>query len=279
MVPEETVDAFEAEGCAYLPGLMADWVETLAAGIERNMADPGPLASSPLKPGEPGRFFDDYCNWVRIPEFAVAVRRSPLAEAAAALMRSKSAQVFHEHVLVKEPGTLKPTPWHQDAPYYFVEGRQTVSFWIPVDPVGDTTLRFIPGSHRWDKLVLPVRWLNDDSFYAGENDYLPVPNPDAAGSDLPVREWPMQPGDVVAFHFRTVHGARGNPHGARRRAFSLRWVGDDARVVARAGRTSPPFGGHGMQPGERLREDWFPVVWRARGEGAAPSEPPSPAAL
>ncbi|HHB80793.1 MAG TPA: phytanoyl-CoA dioxygenase, partial [Aliiroseovarius sp.] len=29
------------------------------------------------------------------------------------------------------------------------------------------------------------------------------------------------------------------------------------------GRTSPPFPGHGMKPGERLREDWFPVIWGA----------------
>ncbi|MEC7141397.1 MAG: phytanoyl-CoA dioxygenase, partial [Pseudomonadota bacterium] len=46
----------------------------------------------------------------------------------------------------------------------------------------------------------------------------------------------------------------------RRRAFSLRFVGDDARYVERPGRTSPPFPGHDMQPGQRLREDWFPVV-------------------
>ncbi|MYH89293.1 MAG: phytanoyl-CoA dioxygenase, partial [Gammaproteobacteria bacterium] len=28
------------------------------------------------------------------------------------------------------------------------------------------------------------------------------------------------------------------------------------------GRTSPPFPGHGMMPGERLREDWFPIIFR-----------------
>ena len=41
----------------------------------------------------------------------------------------------------------------------------------------------------------------------------------------------MEPGDVVFFHFRTVHGARGNAQKSRRRALSLRWVGDDARSV------------------------------------------------
>ena len=70
----------------------------------------------------------------------------------------------------------------------------------------------------------------------------------------------MAPGDAVAFDFRVLHGARGNDSAIRRRAFSLRLVGDDARFVTRPGRTSPPFPGHGMNPGDRLRADWFPVI-------------------
>jgi ectoine hydroxylase-related dioxygenase (phytanoyl-CoA dioxygenase family) len=65
----------------------------------------------------------------------------------------------------------------------------------------------------------------------------------------------------VLFDFRTVHGARGNPGASRRRVLSLRWVGDDARYAELPGHTSPPYPGHGMQAGQRLREDWFPVVW------------------
>jgi ectoine hydroxylase-related dioxygenase (phytanoyl-CoA dioxygenase family) len=55
----------------------------------------------------------------------------------------------------------------------------------------------------------------------------------------PVLEWAMQRGDAVAFHYRTLHGARGNFSPARRRAFSLRFVGDDAVYATRPGRTSP----------------------------------------
>ena len=47
----------------------------------------------------------------------------------------------------------------------------------------------------------------------------------------------------------------------------LRLVGDDATYVERPGPTSPPFPGHGMQPGQRLREDWFPILLD-RGRGA-----------
>ncbi|MDE2305187.1 MAG: phytanoyl-CoA dioxygenase family protein [Gammaproteobacteria bacterium] len=257
-VDENLVEAFERDGAVLIRGLFAPWVECLREGVARNMAEPGPYAAENLKPGEAGRFFDDYCNWTRIGQFERVVRDPRVAEVAATLMRSDRVQMFHDHVLVKEPGTTKATPWHQDAPYYFVDGQQTISFWTPLDPVHEASLRCVAGSHRWPKLVLPTRWLSEQSFYPNADDYLPVPDPDA--QDMRVLEWPMEPGDAVAFNYRTLHGARGNQTTKRRRAFSLRLIGDDAVYVERPGRTSPPYPGHGMRAGERLREDWFPYL-------------------
>ena len=258
LLSQAQADAFRRDGVALVRGLFADHVEAIRAGIERLMAEPGPHAAENLREGEGGRFFDDYCNWERIPEFEAAIREGPAAEVAGELMGSGRVQLFHEHVLVKEPGTAKPTPWHQDGPYYFVEGAHTVSFWVPVDPVREASLRCVRGSHRWPRPVLPTRWLKGEGFYPDPEAWMPVPDPDAEGMN--VAEWPMEPGDAVAFDFRTLHGARGNEAASRRRAFSLRLVGEDAAYVERPGPTSPPFPGHGMRPGERLREDWFPVL-------------------
>ncbi|WP_224816598.1 phytanoyl-CoA dioxygenase family protein [Hasllibacter sp. MH4015] len=260
LLTESTVAAFQRDGVTVIRGLFADHVDTIRAGITRNMAEPGPHAAENLMPGEDGRFFDDYVNWQRIPEFEAVIRTSPAAEVAADLMQSQNAQIFHDHVLVKEPGTSKPTPWHQDGPYYFVGGRQNVSFWAPVDPVREASLRCVIGSHLWDKPVVPTRWLNEDNFYPDDEAYMPVPDPDA--ESMNIAEWALEPGDAVAFNYWILHGARGNEAATRRRAFSLRFVGDDARYVERAGPTSPPFPGHGMRAGDRLREDLFPVVFR-----------------
>ena len=257
MMDDATIRDFQRDGAVVLRGAFAGWVDVMAAGVARNMADPGPYASENAVTA--GRFFDDYCNWTRIPEFEDVVRNSPAASIAVAAMQSDTAQFFHDHVLVKEPGTPKPTPWHQDAPYYFVEGQQTVSMWIPLDPVRDASLRLIAGSHRWPGLVRPVSWADDSDFYHGDQTWIPVPDPDQNPDDGDVLEWQMEPGDAVLFDFRTVHGARGNTGLTRRRALSLRWVGDDSRYVERPGNTSPPFPGHGMVVGHRLRTDWFPV--------------------
>ncbi len=258
LLTQDHIDQFQRDGVVLIKGLFKDQVDQLRQGVAQNMADPGPYASNNEKPGQTGRFFDDYCNWTRIPDFEQAIKASPVAEVAADLMQSDRVQMFHDHVLVKEPGTSMATPWHQDGPYYFVEGAQTVSFWSPLDPVKDATLRCVAGSHKWEKEVLPTRWVSQDGFFADEGQYMAVPDPDAEG--MTIREWEMQPGDAVAFNYKTLHGARANTSDSRRRAFSLRLVGEDVRYVERPGPTSPPYPGHEMQPGQRLREDWFPVL-------------------
>ncbi len=185
-------------------------------------------------------------------------RTSEVSSVAADLMQSKIVQLFHDHVLVTEPGTSKPTPWHTDGPYYFVEGTQTVSFWSPLDPVTQASLRCVAGSHKWPKPVLPTRWLANTSFYPNKEAYMPVPDPDADG--MKIIEYTMEPGDAVAVNFHILHGARGNETTQRRRAFSQRLLGDDTRYTQRTGPTSPPFPGHEMKEGQKLREDWFPFI-------------------
>ncbi len=52
---------------------------------------------------------------------------------------------------------------------------------------------------------------------------------------LDIVGWEMEPGDAIAFNFRTLHGAPANNSTSRRRVISLRWVGDDAVFVKRRG--------------------------------------------
>ena len=262
-INDDVRDIYATQGAVCLRGLFTDWVDVLKAGVERNKQEPGPYFSENVSGNDTGQFWDDYCNWQRIPEFKQFISESGAAEWAAQIMGSRSAQFFHEHVLVKEPNTSKPTPWHQDAPYYFVDGKQTVSFWLPLDPVSqEQTLRFVAASNQWPKLVRPIKWLDEASFYGEQKEqYMDLPELDGDDCGQTILEWDMQPGDAVLFDFRTVHGARGNFQSNRRRAFSMRWVGDDAVYTQRPGPTSPPFTGHEMKAGQKLRQDWFPILW------------------
>ena len=83
LITQDHIDTFQNDGVVLIKGLFGDCVETLRAGVERNIAEPGPYASNNDKPGESGRFFDDYCTWQRIPEFEQVIRTSAAAEVAA----------------------------------------------------------------------------------------------------------------------------------------------------------------------------------------------------
>jgi hypothetical protein len=66
---------------------------------------------------------------------------------AAALLATPQPRFYHDHVLVKEAGTVQRTPWHQDQPYYNVDGHG-VSAWIATDPVPEGgSLELVADTH------------------------------------------------------------------------------------------------------------------------------------
>ena len=261
-ITNEQIETFNRDGVVYLPGLLEGHVAALAEAVEQNIADPSPFERTYAPDDGSAPFFQDFCNWQRIPGYRKAVESSPMAEAAAKLMRSSKARIFHDHVLVKEPGNAMETPWHQDQPYYLVDARQSVSFWVPLDPVPrEIALEFVAGSHAWGKDFRPERF-NGQSLYDGD-DSERVPDLIAGRDAFDVRAFEMRPGDAVAFNFRTLHGAPANTTSNRRRAVSFRWVGDDARFKKRLGRTSPPFPDLEFEDGAPFEGPDFPAIWPA----------------
>jgi len=226
------------------------------------MNHPSPLERSYQPKDGTAAFFQDYCNWGRVPAFRSFLFDSPVAELAAQLMNSREARFFHDHVLVKRPGNSTVTPWHHDQPYYCVEASQNVSFRTPLDPVArSVTLECIAGSHRWNAAgYRPLRF--DGSPLYPSDDFEELPDIDAGRDRLPVRGWDMEPGDAVAFSFLTIHGARANTSTVPRRVFSSRWVGSDARFVRRGAAGSPPFRHLTLAGGAPFDAPDFPVIYR-----------------
>lgn len=260
-VSEADIAAFERDGVIVIRQAFTEWMEPLREGVRRLMADPSPMERSVAPADGSAPFFQDLCNWQRIPEFGDFVRHSPAGALAAQLMRSRTARFFHDHVLVKQPGGSTVTPWHQDQPYYCVEGRQSVSFWTPLDPVArSVVMECVRGSHRWGQDFRPMRF-DGTRLYENDN-YDALPDIDAAREQFDIAGWDMEPGDVIAFNFRTVHGAPGNRSPVARRVFSARWVGDDAVYADRGGKGSPPIQGLSMRDGDPFDDPMFPVVWR-----------------
>ncbi len=112
-----TTDAYREDGVTVLRNVIPEqWRNALAQAIEQNMADPGPHGKNHDEEG--GVFFGDYVNWKRFDAYRTVCSEGPLGKIASQLMGVNNVRLFHEHVLVKEPGTSAETPWHQDMPYY-----------------------------------------------------------------------------------------------------------------------------------------------------------------
>ena len=256
---EVQITDYENLGVIIVKDIFKDWIEPLRIGFQKVLDNPSKHGRENVNKNQ-GRFFEDYCNWERIKEFKDCMYNSPAAQITAEATSSKSSQIFHEHIFIKEAGTHKETPWHQDMPYYCVSGNNTGSFWIPLDNVDkENNLKLILGSHKWPKLVRPTKWSNEQPWYKNDSSFMDLPNIDDFKDNILIPE--LNLGDAVLFNFKIVHGSSGNKTLKSRRAFSMRFIGDDVRYIDRGGPTSPPFDGISLESGDMMREDWFPRVF------------------
>jgi len=233
---------------------------TPAPTAKRMRRSPTPPASTSSPAGSTGRFFGDYVNWERIDGYRRAALTGPLPELARTLL-GETPRFFHEHTLVKEQQTHEVTPWHHDEPYYCVDGASNVSLWVSLDPVPKAAgVEFIVGSHLWGKRFVPRKFVDHTAFIEGATGFELVPDIDAVRDQHEIVSFDVEPGDVIAFHYRTLHSAPGTAGrtSSRRRAVSFRYLGSDARFASRPWLHSPPY--DPIAPGEPLDNERFPLV-------------------
>ena len=255
---QDEIDEYHRNGVVKLDNVIPlAWIEYLKPAVEEAMANPGPLAEEYGKGS--GRFFGEIDVSRRIDRFSQFVNESPAAEIMATVMGSSRINFFYDQLLVKEPGTAEHTPWHQDQPYWAVSGRQVASIWMPLDSVAkESSLSYVKGSHRWDAHS-PYHFA-DGTPYEGRE--LPaLPDIDAHPDQYEVVAWDMNPGDCLVFQAMIVHGSAGNLSSSiRRRAWATRWTGDDARYRVYGGEAGYPVDDPGLQHGDRMDCDMFPLI-------------------
>jgi ectoine hydroxylase-related dioxygenase (phytanoyl-CoA dioxygenase family) len=265
----EHIEAYQRDGAVCIRGLLSpELIDTLCMGIEKNLATPSPRAKIASAADDPGWFIEDFCNWQENNFYQRFIFESPLAKIAGMLMHSNLSRLYHDHLLVKEPGTRQRTPWHQDQPYYNIDGRQNCSFWIPVDHVSrSSTLEFIAGSHLGPWLM-PRTFKDSQAKWFPEGSLADLPDIDNHRNNFPILGWEIEPGDVVCFHMLTLHAAAGVEPDRRRRVFSVRFLGDDITHAPRPWSTSPEFPGlaERLPAGVEMNDAIFPVLWRRNDE-------------
>ncbi len=254
------IETFRRDGVVKLSGRFdRSWIERLRATTDRSMSEAGTLVRE-YDTNDGGRFHANMFLWDTDPDLRAFVFESPAAEIAAGLLGASTVSFFFDHLLVKEPGTVNPTPWHQDLPYWPVRGDQMCSLWFAMDPVDESSgaVRYVAGSHRW------TTWYRAQSF-GGSDKYSDASMPAVPDvehdPDLRIVSFELEPGDVVAHHVMTMHGAQGNTTTARRRrGLATRWAGDDMVYDPRPKTMLLPWPSD-VEPGAPLRSERFPVVF------------------
>ncbi|CAF2653874.1 unnamed protein product [Rotaria sp. Silwood2] len=268
IITDSLINEYKQNGVVCIRQLLTNnEIDLLRQGIDENLTHPSSRFKVASQSDDTGRFVEDFRTWENNSYYKQFIYESPCAAVAGLLMESSISRVYHDHLLVKEVNTKQITPWHQDQPYYNIEGNQTCSFWIPVDPVSRySTLEFIAGSHREGRWFMPRTFMNSEAKWFPEGTLEEIPDIEANRDAFPIIGWSLEPGDVIAFHMLTLHGARGTMvNEGRRRVFSVRFLGDDVKHSPRTWATSPDFSDITQQikPGASMDHPRFPIIWKA----------------
>jgi ectoine hydroxylase-related dioxygenase (phytanoyl-CoA dioxygenase family) len=275
-IPEQLRDDFQRDGVVHLANALCPATLRMAeAAWQWSIDHPGPGASRLPSNGD-GTFYQDLANPAALDRYAPLVRETEIADIATAILGQPRVCFMYEQIFLKENGTTRRTPWHQDTPYLPVEGHDLLVMWITFEPVEAAyALEFVRGSHRGPLYDGSRFDPQDDTaplYGTGELPQLPDIERDRHAWD--VVSWDVTPGDVLLFHPSILHGGGPTHAGMRRSTLSLRFFGVDARVAQRPGMVAVE------SDAEPVRADVHPLTrMRRRLPGTPFSDPAFPVVL
>jgi len=276
-ISDAEVAAYHRDGVVLLRDMFdRKWIDLLSEGLDAQLAAPTVRARVWDRDAEGRTMLWDSHAWLDIEQYQRFVFESPAAEIAGRLMGASEVNFFFDAVFVRSPGTQFSTPWHQDEPYWSIEGYDSCTIWMPlVDVAAESSLSFVPGSHTdttaWNHYNFGD--LNpDNQREVAQSDFSALatqelPDIDADHEAFGVLRWAMAPGDCAVFNGRTLHGGSGRlDSDVPLRVFTSKWLGDDVRVVFREAGMDPDHSeimtSYGLAPGDRPGTDLYPLVWQ-----------------
>ena len=272
-ITTEEIDTYHRDGVLLLPNMFdKDWIELLNKGLDVNCKSPTERSRIWDKDDSGHAMFYDTLAWRKIEEYKKFIFNSPAAQICGHLMNATTINFFFDAVFVRSPGTKFETPWHQDEPYWSIEGYDACTLWMPLVPVKQKNcLSFVPGSHHFKSVFNQYNFGDLTGNPKDQVDFSKIadqefPDINADPERFGVVNWEMQPGDCIAFNGRTMHGGSGKLDNDRDlRVFTTKWLGDDARIKFRNYGMDPDFSSlmiaKGLKSGDRPDTDLYPQVW------------------
>jgi ectoine hydroxylase-related dioxygenase (phytanoyl-CoA dioxygenase family) len=275
-ITKEEIETFHQDGVILLKAMFdSRWIDLLKRGLNQNLENPTHRARIWDRDAHGHTMFWDSQAWQGIEEYQKFIFGSPASEIAGKLLQANKINFFFDAVFVRSPGTQFSTPWHQDEPYWSIEGYDTCTIWMPLVSVKkENALAYVPGSHLSNQIFDQYNFgdLNPDKkTEVDQVDFsgiaqASIPDIDANPERYNVVSWDMQPGDCVAFNSRTLHGGSGKLDQHKDlQVFTSKWLGDDARIKFRKCGMDPDHSAimtqYGLKPGDRPGTDLYPRTW------------------
>ena len=275
-ISREEIETYHRDGVVLLEAMFdEDWITLLKQGLNQNCENPTHRARVWDRDSQGRTMFWDSQAWQGIAAYQQFIFRSPVAQLAGKLLQSKEINFFFDAVFVRSPGTQFATPWHQDEPYWSIEGYDTCTIWMPLVPVRkESALAYVPGSHLSNRIFDQYNFgdLNPDGKtevdqvdFSGIAEQS-IPDINADPERYGVVSWDMLPGDCVAFNSRILHGGSGKlDEDQELRVFTSKWMGDDVLIKFRECGMDPDHSEimtqYGLGPGDRPGTELYPRVW------------------
>lgn len=263
LINDELRDCFWRDGVIVLRRLVdEEWRQVIGQAIEADICSPGPYFHGYEPEDGRGRFHGNLRTWEQHEGFRRFCLESPLPEIAREILASKKVNLLYDQLFVKEPGTSNRTRWHNDQPYWPINGRQVLTFWVALDytDLENGALEFIRASHNWNRFFQPeALGRTNATKYELNPDYEPMPDIEAARDTYEIVSFDLAPGDACVFHSMIVHGSPGNLSGRRRRGYAVRYTGDDVTYSCRQG-TNEHLRNALLKDGDSLDSTQYPLV-------------------
>ena len=272
-ITTEEVDTYHRDGVLLLKNMFnKNWIKLLNKGLDINCESPTERHRIWDKDDSGHTMFYDTLAWQGIREYKKFIFNSPAAQICGKLMKSTTVNFFFDAVFVRSAGTKFETPWHQDEPYWSIEGYDACTLWMPLVPVKEKNcLSFVPGSHLFKSVFNQKNFGEITGHPKDQVDFSRVadqefPDINADPKHFGVVSWEMQPGDCIVFNGRTMHGGSGKlDDDCNLRVFTTKWLGDDAHIKFRNYGMDPDFSSvmikKGLKSGDRPSTDMYPLVW------------------
>lgn len=259
VLSDEKISFYRENGFVQIDNVLpTDELEQLRLALEESLENP---ATQSVQTSESKDLYYRVLNqrvntWRDHGVMAKFVLHSGFAELAKALSGALGIRLFHDHALLKMPGDSKPTPWHQDCPYWpmtSIDGpvwTGPLSIWIALDDVDENNgcMMFIPTSHTVGKLT-GIDLVNpQDIFEYAEGT--------GAAQKQPVIVR-MKAGSCTFHNGLTFHYAHANVTSKPRRALAIIYMPDGTIYT---GAKHVVTDNTGQMPGEPFNGKLFPKL-------------------